>query len=132
MTLFLLRLTLLLHSALIGVQPIMAGYLLAGESDAFPIHSAVGSTLFLVAFTQIIVAFLFWWPGRGRFWPTTASAALMVLEITQLTLGHTQTLSVHIPLGVSLVVGVLLFTIWSFTPAAQWRRTGRSAKEIIR
>jgi cytochrome b len=130
-TLWFLRLVLLLHCVLVILQPVMAGYFLSGEADAMNWHSPIGSTLWMVTFLQILVAFGYWWPGRGRFWPVVATVALFFAEFLQMTLGHSQTMSVHVPLGTSIVVAVVLFTIWSFLPAAH-RVRPRRIKEAVR
>jgi hypothetical protein len=38
-----LRIVLVLHAALVVMQPIMAGYYLSGEADAMDWHSQIGS-----------------------------------------------------------------------------------------
>ncbi|MFC0628894.1 hypothetical protein [Kribbella deserti] len=130
-SLALLRITLLLHAALIVLQPVMAGYFLAGEVDAMSVHSPIGSLVWMLAFLQIFVAALYWLAGRGRGWPVLASIGLFLAEMTQMTLGHTQTMSVHIPLGTSIVVAVLLLTIWSFRPSARQVRPRRVHQQEV-
>lgn len=129
MTLVLLRIVLVLHATLVVVQPVMAGYFLSGEVDAMAVHSPLGSTLWMLAFLQIFVAGLYWLAGRGRGWPVLASIGLFIAEMTQMTFGHTQTMSVHIPLGTSIVVAVALLAIWSFRPAARRVRPRRVRSE---
>jgi hypothetical protein len=125
-TLVLLRSMLVLHAAAVVTQPVMAGMYLNGEVDAMNVHSPIGSTLWMITMLQILVALLYWRPGGGRLWPLLATVVLFFAEFTQMTLGHTRTLAVHVPLGVSIVVGVVLFTVWSFRPAARRPRPAKA------
>jgi cytochrome b561 len=127
-TLQLLRVFLVLHALMVVLQPIAAGIYLSGEVDAMNLHSPIGSTLWLITMFQFVVAVLYWRPGSGRLWPAIATVVLFAAEFTQMTLGHSRTLTVHVPLGVSIVTGVLLFTVWSFLPAARQPRPAKARK----
>jgi hypothetical protein len=123
----LLRITLVLHVALVIAQPIAAGYFLAGNVDAMTnIHSPIGGSLWMVALIQTIVAACYTLAGRGRIWPTVVSALLIVAELTQLAYGYAQNFAVHIPLGTAIVTTVIWMTVWSFRPKARLSR--REAK----
>ncbi|WP_433162132.1 hypothetical protein [Kribbella sp. CA-247076] len=126
-SLWTLRITLLLHAALVVAQPILAGYFLSGEVDAMNVHSPIGSTLWMLAMIQFVVAVLYWMPGGGRSWPLLLTAVLFVAEFVQLTFGHLQNFAVHVPLGTAIVVTVVWMTVWSFRPVA-----GRGRKELSR
>ncbi len=65
-----LRITLVLHAALVVAQPILAGYFLSGNVDAITIHGSIGSTVWMVAMIQFVVAAIYWLVGGGRVWPT--------------------------------------------------------------
>lgn len=127
-TLVLLQVFLVLHALLVIAQPIMAGMYLSGEVDAMNVHSPIGSTLWMITMLQIVIAALYWRPGGGRLWPAIATVVLFFAEFTQMTLGHSSTLAVHVPLGVSIVAGVVLMTVWSFTPAARRPRPAKARK----
>ncbi|MDX2973854.1 hypothetical protein [Kribbella solani] len=122
----LLRITLAIHAILIIMQPIMAGYFLAGNVDAIDTHGAIGGSVWMIAFVQIIVAACYTLAGGGRIWPLIASAVLMVAEFVQLTFGYLQNFAVHIPLGTAIVTAVLWMTVWSFRSTARLSR--REAK----
>jgi hypothetical protein len=123
----LLRIILVLHAALIVAQPIAAGYFLAGNVDAMTdIHATIGGSVWMVAFLQTIVAACYTIAGRGRLWPTVASAVLVVAEFVQLTFGYAQNFAVHIPLGTAIVTAVVWMTVWSFRSTARLSR--REAK----
>lgn len=113
-TLWMLRIVLLLHAGLVIAQPVLAGYFLSGESDAMEIHGPIGSTLWMVAFLQFVVAVLYWRPGRGKLWPALVTLALFFADFVQLTFGYLQNFAVHVPLGTAIVVTVVAMTIWSF------------------
>ncbi|WUJ72688.1 hypothetical protein OG809_05330 [Kribbella soli] len=126
-TLQLLRITLVLHAVLVIAQPIAAGYFLAGNVDAMTdIHATVGGSVWMVAFLQTIVAACYTIAGRGRLWPTIASAVLVLAEFVQLTFGYLQNFAVHIPLGTAIVTAVVWMTVWSFRRTARLSR--REAK----
>ena len=114
-----LRIVLVVHAALVVMQPIMAGYYLSGEADAMNWHSPIGSSLWMWSIIQFVVAVLYWRPGGGRLWPALATVGLFFAELTQMILGFSQTLSVHIPLGTAIVISVLLFAAWSFRSSAR-------------
>jgi hypothetical protein len=119
MTLWMLRLTLLLHAVLVAAQPILAGYFLAGDVDAMAWHGPIGSSLFLIAMIQLVAAVLYWRPGRGRLWPAFVTLGLIVAELTQLIFGYQQNFAVHVPLGTAIVITVLWMTVWSFRSSAR-------------
>jgi hypothetical protein len=123
----LLRITLVLHAALVIAQPIAAGYFLAGNVDAMTnVHSPIGGSLWMVAIIQTVVAACYTFSGGGRIWPTVASALLIVAELTQLVYGYAQNFAVHIPLGTAIVGTVIWMTVWSFRSTARLSR--REAK----
>jgi hypothetical protein len=117
-SLWALRIVLLLHAGLVGMQPILAGYFLSGEADAMNIHGPIGSSLWMVSMLQLVVAVLYWRRG-GRLWPALLTVALLIAEVVQLAMGYAQNLAVHIPLGTAIVATVVTLTIWSFRPGAR-------------
>lgn len=124
---WILRATLVLHAALAVLQPIMAGIYLSGEADAMTnLHSPIGSTLWMLAMLQILIAGLSW-RGGGRALPFGVSIGVFVAEFVQLVLGSTHRVALHVPLGTLIVTTVVWLAIWSFRPAA--RPVARS-KEI--
>jgi cytochrome b len=119
MTLLLLRILLVIHSVFVAAQPILAGYFLAGDVDAMALHGPIGSSLFLIAFIQLVAAILYWRPGRGRLWPALVTVGLIVAELTQVVFGYQQNFAVHVPLGTAIVITVLWMTVWSFRSSAR-------------
>jgi cytochrome b561 len=118
-SLVLLRMTLLLHAVLVVAQPILAGYFLSGDVDAMAWHSAIGSSLFLIAMLQLIAAVLYWRPGGGRLWPGFVTLGLIVAELAQVVFGYSQNFAIHVPLGTAIVITVVWMTVWSFRSSAR-------------
>ncbi|GAA1584818.1 MULTISPECIES: hypothetical protein [Kribbella] len=127
-SLYALRVTLVLHAILIAAQPIAAGYFLSGNVDAMTtVHATIGGSVWMIALLQTIVAACYTIAGRGRIWPAILSPVLVVAEFVQLTFGYLQNFAVHIPLGTAIVGTVLWMTVWSFRRSARLNR--REAKK---
>ncbi len=100
------RWVLIVHAALLVVQPFIAGTMLDGRSaDAQAWHLNIGMALPTIGFVQILVTLFAWrltrWP-QGAF---TGSIALWILELAQFYTGYLGLpLAMHIPLGLLLVV----------------------------
>jgi hypothetical protein len=124
-SLWLLRIVLLLHAGLVCAQPILAGYFLSGESDAIAAHGLIGSTLWMTPMLQFVVAVFYSLAGGGRWWPVVATLGLFFAEFVQLTFGYLQNFAVHVPLGTAIVITVVAMTVWSFRPSAR-----RGRKEV--
>ena len=117
--LWILRAVLTLHALLAVLQPVMAGIFLSGEADAMTnLHSPIGSTLWMYAFLQILVAGLYWRRG-GRALPFWASVGIFFAEFVQLVLGSTRQVAIHVPLGTLIVTAVVWLAIWSYRPVAR-------------
>lgn len=132
-TLWVLRIFMLLHAAMAVLQPIMAGIFLSGEADAMnDWHSPIGSTLWMIALLQIPVAALYAWPGGGRLLPLWMTLGLFFAEFVQLILGSTHQIAIHIPLGTLIVTAVVWFAIWTWRPVARQPRrlVAESKKEV--
>lgn len=122
-SLYALRMTLLVHAALIAAQPIAAGYFLSGNVDAMnDVHATIGGSVWMVALLQSVVAACYTLAGRGRIWPAILSPLLVVAEFVQLTFGYLQNFAVHVPLGTAIVGTVLWMTVWSFRSTARRNR----------
>jgi hypothetical protein len=120
-----LRITLLLHAGMLVAQPILAGYFLSGEVDAMSVHGPIGSTVWMLAMIQFVAAVCYWLAGGGRGWPALLTAVLFFAEFVQLTFGYLQNFAVHVPLGTAIVATAVWMAVWSFRPAAR-----RSRKEL--
>lgn len=69
-----------------------------------------------IGYLALLVAILWWRPGRGPAWPIAVAAVSLVAIAAQIVVGFARLLQVHIPLGVS-IFGVnlwLAFTLFRY------------------
>ena len=118
-----LTVVILVHAAVAGAQPVLAGSYFEGNVDAIVRHGLNGSLLPLLSMIQFGAAVLFWRPGRGPGWPALATAGLFFAEGIQIGMGYSRSLAIHIPLGVAIVDTLVAMAIWALT----WR-PGRGAR----
>lgn len=118
-TLLILRVVAMLHAAAVAVQPVLAGMYLSGEYDVLGYHNGNALLVLLLGLAQLAAAVSFCVLGHGRVWPTAATLGLAGAEITQAWFGWSAVdassgaLTVHIPLGVAIVVATIAFTSWT-------------------
>jgi hypothetical protein len=124
-TLQVLRVVAVLHALAFLGQPVFAGGYLMGDVDALALHTANAFVVTALDVVQLVCAIVFFWKGRGRAWPIWASLAIAVAVEVQVGMGFERLLVVHLPLGVSLVVGQILVTVWLFRAAAAMPRPPR-------
>jgi hypothetical protein len=124
-SLWVLRITAVLHLAILALQPLLAGMYLDGDADAIGVHGINAHIVQLLCFAQIVAAIFYAWPGGGRAWPLVFSSVLWLAEGFQLGMGYARVLIVHILLGVAIVATQTLFTFWSCRQAARAPRKGR-------
>lgn len=98
---------------LIG-QPIYAGEFLSGTFGALHTHRENATAAGIAVIVAALAAIPIRWPGRGPLWPVAASVGLFGLIAVQIVLGFTRLLTVHIPLGVAIIVLAVLLTIWAW------------------
>lgn len=106
-----------IHAVLAFGQSILAGAYLSGSLDAMAVHGAIGSGLTALVMLQGLVCLLFWFPGRGPWWPFVATVVLFFAESVQVGMGYARTLGLHIPLGVALITCIVAMFVWSLV----WR-----------
>lgn len=121
-TLTTLRVLAVLHSLAALAQPTLAGIYLGGDVDALALHELNANVTAGLGVAQLVAAIVFVWRGRGRAWPLHTSIVLVLAEQVQVGLGYEGILAIHIPLGVSVIAGQLLLTVWLFRAAAARRR----------
>lgn len=97
-------------ASLAGLQAIavlsqawLAGGFLTGISGFLEVHRTMAfGVIQLIAYLAVIVAILYWRPGRGPTWPIAVTAVSVVAIGVQIAVGFSNVLQVHIPLGVSI------------------------------
>lgn len=124
-TLWTVRAVALLHAAIVSSQPVLAGLYLGGELGALSAHEANAGAILGISFVQVIATLIYCIVGRGRIWPAAVSVALMIAETVQWTVGYNNALHIHLPLGVSIVTGQLVFLVWSFRAGSRRGRRWR-------
>ncbi len=95
-------------------QSLQAGEFMSGKFEFLEFHR-LGATVseYLVLFALVGAG---WARFRGRYplWPAGTTAGLFVALQIQEWAGENRVLSVHIPLGVSIIVTVVLLTVWAW------------------
>jgi len=95
-------------------QSLQAGEFMSGKFEFLEFHrlgATISEYLLLLA-----LAGAGWARFRGRYplWPAGVTAVLFVAIQIQEWAGENRVLSVHVPLGVSLIVTVILLTVWAW------------------
>jgi hypothetical protein len=110
-----LRILLTVLVALILLQAITAGQLLAGTPGWRAVHAAGAMLILLVALAQVVAAILIWRPGRGGARMVGPTVGILVVMLLQAYLGDSHNRAIHIPLGVLLFGGLLglMRQLWS-------------------
>lgn len=97
-------------------QPIYAGQFLSGTFSALHTHRENATAAGIAVLVAAVAAVPIRWPGRGPLWPLLASLGLFVLIGGQIAIGFLRLLTVHIPLGVAIIVLAVLLTVWAWRP----------------
>ncbi|MFB3049501.1 MAG: hypothetical protein ACE1Z9_05065 [Acidimicrobiia bacterium] len=111
------RVLITLGAVLLFNQAVLAGQFMSGTYEALEFH-AFGATA-----SEIVVALAIVPAGWARFrrryplWPAVLTALLFVAINVQEFAGEERILTLHIPLGVSIIVVVSGFTVWA------WRKS---------
>ena len=104
-----LRITSLAAAIMLFDQAIFAGQFLSGVYPMLHVHRENATYAGISVLLTAAAAVLYRWPGHGPWWPIAAYAGLFGLIALQITLGFSQTLAIHIPLGVTIILtGVVL------------------------
>ncbi len=122
-----LRIVAVLSMLTILVQPVTAGLFVTGQVSYLSMHAAGAAFVMLLVVLQLVAAVLLWRPGHGSWTPMLFSVVEFVLVITQMVVGGSRALAVHLPLGVALFGAALLFAVWTFSRGARVRH-GRGAR----
>lgn len=108
-----LRIVASLQVAAILMQAVTAGQMLDGDGMK-SVHGAGAGAVHLLGVVQVIVALLYWRPGRGTVWAAVASLVLLLAGFTQSAVGGSHNLAVHVPLGVALLGLAIATASWSW------------------
>lgn len=115
-----------MHALQAIAQPLLIGAYLDGDYDAVGLHGANGNLLMLSLMGAGIAVLVHCLRG-GPVWPVPALTALWLAEGIQIGMGHARDLSVHVPLGVTVVALAVALAVWAWTPRAR-RPRARGAR----
>ncbi|APU16075.1 MULTISPECIES: hypothetical protein [Actinoalloteichus] len=100
------------------LQAVLAGQFLSGTFGSLQRHQDGAALTDMLLITAILVAIPLRWPGRGPRWPIFAPLGLLSLTIAQNVAGFERVLTVHIPLGVTIILLAALLAVrsWRLVP----------------
>jgi hypothetical protein len=110
------RLLVTVAAILLFDQAVFAGQFLSGTFGALEIHHQNAIHAAYAVLGAGLAAVPIRWPARGPVWPVFACLGLFGLIALQIRLGFLRELTVHVPLGVSIIVLALLLLIWGWRP----------------
>ncbi|MBE3009157.1 hypothetical protein IL992_08110 [Microbispora sp. NEAU-D428] len=102
-----LRAVVSAHAVAIAGQPVFAGVYLTGDYVGLRLHSAGADVVTSIGYLQVIVAIVVWVRLR-QAWPFLATSAVVAAETVQYFAGLDGALWLHLPLGVTTVVAVVV------------------------
>lgn|SRR6185312_353310 len=97
-------------------QAVFAGQFLDGTYDSLLVHRENATYAGVAVLISGIAAVFARWPGRGPWWPILASFGIFGLVALQIMLGFARSISMHVPLGVAIIVLGAALAVWA------WRR----------
>jgi len=109
----LLRISATLHALLAVSQPVSIGQYLSGVYAWLGVHSTGAGLLILAAMALGVVSIGYAIAAR-RVWVALVGPLFFFADGFQTGMGYSRTLSVHVPLGVAIVAGSLLFAGWTW------------------
>jgi hypothetical protein len=122
----LFRICCTVSAVLIFNQAVFAGQFLGGSFGALHTHrenaTVAGIAILVTAGSGLLLRL-----RGGPGWPALASLGLFGLIAAQIALGFAHLLTVHIPLGVAIIVLTVLLTRWSWRSPAPAARPGEPA-----
>ena len=82
-----------------------------------------GGAIALHVLTGLLTLVAFWHRRTwgGPWWPTVLAGVVFVATFVEASLGHGESLWIHVPLALVLSVGVAWVAAWTFTRAATAR-----------
>ncbi len=121
-SLWVLRTVVTAQLLLIALQPVLAGWYLSGDFDALGLHGTNAGFVVLAGLIVLGCALVYWLAGGGRGWVPAAAAGLLIAEVLQYGFGYARLLWLHVPLGVAVVIGAVLLTVWVWGSGARRAR----------
>ena len=104
-------------AVLIFNQAVFAGQFLGGSFGALRTHRENATVAGIAVLVTAVAAVLVRLFGGGPAWPALAALGLFGLIAGQIALGFARALTVHVPLGVVIIVLTGMLTRWSWRTA---------------
>jgi hypothetical protein len=98
-------------------QAPLAGAFLAGHYDMLALHKNNSTIVDITGVAMTVAAVLVWRPGRGPGWLPLVSVVVLAAEVVQTVLGYQRSLTIHIPLGVLVIVALVMLLVWAWRPS---------------
>jgi hypothetical protein len=116
-----LRALAVLSTVEVLYQGATAGRILMQSEAAVEWHG--GGAIALHVLTGLLTLAAFWYRRTwgGPWWPTAVSGVVFAASFVEASLGHDESLWIHVPLAIVLTVGVVWVTAWTFTHSARVR-----------
>jgi hypothetical protein len=102
-----LRVVLAIHAASGFAQAVSAGIFLSGRDAAVGFHGGIARFMMIISLLQVIAAVFLWKPGGQPPRIALISGAIFLAEIVQIGTGFAHILSVHVPLAVGIILGLV-------------------------
>jgi len=84
-------------------QAVLAGQFFSGTYAALGLHATRGTVSDVILFLGLVIAALLRWHAKGPIWPFWAALSLLVANQVQNGAGAARLISLHIPLGVTML-----------------------------
>lgn len=116
-----LRVVLAIHVASGFAQAVSAGLFISGRDAAVGFHGGIAKFMMIISSLQVIAAVFLWKPGGQPLRIALISGAIFLAEVVQVGTGFTKAYSVHVPLAVGIILGLvrLSSSLRSARPVAQ-------------
>jgi hypothetical protein len=117
------RILISLVTVIFALQAIFAGQIMSGTFGSLLVHQNNAALADMVLIVSIPAAILLRWPGRGPFWPLLAVLALIAVSYTQSYFGFQRLMTVHVPLGLTIIIVSLELARWAWRVPREKRET---------
>ncbi|WP_155350887.1 hypothetical protein [Acrocarpospora pleiomorpha] len=108
------RVIVSLVAALCYLQPILAGQFLSGTYSSLLAHQNTAAVIDMLLILAIPIALIITVWGRRSWWPVVFVVGLLGLTSTQNSLGFGRILTLHIPLGVAIIMAATAVAVWAW------------------
>lgn len=108
------RIVATLVAVLCYLQAVLAGQFLSGTYGSLLAHQNTAAIIDMLLILGIVLALPITLWGRRPWWPVIFAAGLLGLTSAQNQLGFARILTLHIPLGVAIVMAATGVAAWAW------------------